>query len=106
MIQDQASRTLIGAGTERDGVYHLAGAVIPQINRVRTVDARDLWHRRMGHPSPKVLSFLSDVGVFKNSISTLEECCDVCFRPKQTRVSFSESSNKVDDFFSLIHCDV
>jgi len=44
--------------------------------------------------------------LFKNSISTLEECCDVCFRAKQTRVSFSESSNKVDDFFSLIHCDV
>ncbi|CAL9222594.1 unnamed protein product [Arabidopsis halleri] len=55
---DPSSRTLIGAGTERDGVYHLAGVVIPQINRVGTVETRDLWHKRMGHPSPKVLSFL------------------------------------------------
>ncbi|CAL9232472.1 unnamed protein product, partial [Arabidopsis halleri] len=50
---DQASRTLIGAGTERDGVYHLAGAVLPQSNRVGKADNRELWHRRMGHPSPK-----------------------------------------------------
>ncbi|KAG7563712.1 Ribonuclease H-like superfamily [Arabidopsis suecica] len=106
VIQDQASRTLIGAGTERDGVYHLAGAVLPQSNRVGKADNRELWHRRMGHPSPKVLSFLSDVGVFNNSVSNLEECCDVCFRAKQTRVPFSESSNKADDLFSLIHCDV
>lgn len=106
VIQDQASRTLIGAGTERDGVYHLAGAVIPQINRVGAVDTRDLWHKRMGHPSPRVLSFLSEVGVFRSSTSALEECCDICFRAKQTRVPFTESSNKADDLFSLIHCDV
>ena len=29
VIQDLASRTLIGAGEERDGVYHLTGSVLP-----------------------------------------------------------------------------
>lgn len=97
---------MIGAGKKRDGVYHLAGAVIPQANHVGKIDDRDLWHRRMGHPSSKILSLLSDIGVFSSSISALEECCDICFKAKQTRVLFSESSNKADDLFSLIHCNV
>ncbi|XP_019087493.1 PREDICTED: uncharacterized protein LOC109127342 [Camelina sativa] len=33
-IQDQASRTLIGAGEKSNGVYHLTGAVVHQAHRV------------------------------------------------------------------------
>ncbi|XP_010495389.1 PREDICTED: uncharacterized protein LOC104772479 [Camelina sativa] len=61
-IQGQASRTLIGAGEKSNGVYHLTGAVVPQAHRVGRSDVRALWHRRLGHPSSKVLSFLSNLG--------------------------------------------
>lgn len=106
LIQDQVSRTLIRAGEERDGIYHLTGAVLPQVSHVGKIDNRDIWHQRMGHPSSKVLSLLSDIGVFKSSVGDLEKCCDVFFRAKQTRVAFLESLNKADDLFFLIHCDV
>lgn len=53
-----------------------------------------------------MLSFLSDLGNFSTSNNDLDELCDTCNRAKQTRVTFHESSNKADDLFSLIHCDV
>ena len=106
VIQDLASRTLIGAGEERDGVYHLTGSVLPQVNHASKKDIRNLWHRRLGHPSSKVLSYLSDLGKFSTSNSDLDELCDTCNRAKQTRVTFQDSSNRADDLFSLIHCDL
>ncbi|XP_010436367.1 PREDICTED: uncharacterized protein LOC104720097 [Camelina sativa] len=105
-IHDQASRILIVVGEKSNGVYHLTGVVVPQAHRVGCSDVRALWHMRLGHPSSKVLSFLSDLGGFSYNVSDLEELCDTCLRAKQTRVSFQDSSNKADDLFSMIHYDV
>lgn len=77
-----------------------------QAGSASNLQSRDLWHRRLGHPSPRVLSFLSGVGVFKNNVGVLENSCDVCIRAKQTRDKFNESSNKADAPFSMIHCDL
>lgn len=63
-----------------------------------------MWHRRLGHPTFSVLSSLplfSGVGVSSNLHS-----CEVCCQAKQTRDSFSESSNKTTECFELIHIDV
>lgn len=68
--------------------------------------SRELWHRRLGHPSSKVMSCLSDLAGFSKSSFGTEKACDVCVRAKQTRNKFSESSNKADALFSMIHCDL
>lgn len=106
VIQDHNLKTLIGAGEERDGVYHYKGVLDAQADSASNLQSRDLWHRRLGHPSPRVLSFLSGVGVFKNNVGVLENSCDVCIRAKQTRDKFNESLNKADAPFSMIHCDL
>ncbi|XP_010495818.1 PREDICTED: uncharacterized protein LOC104772963 [Camelina sativa] len=55
VIQDRTSKMLIGAGEERDGVYHFLGAVSARINNVKK-SSRTLWDERLGHPSTKILS--------------------------------------------------
>ena len=106
VIHDLALKTLIGAGEEHNGVFRYMGTLAVQANHVRSQPTRDLWHARMGHPSSAVLSVLSSVAGFKNNIGVLEKSCGTCHRAKQTRDVFPVSINKVDDCFSLIHCDL
>lgn len=65
-------------------------------------DNFSLWHRRMGHPSNKVVSLLHVI----TSVSSKQDNCDVYFRAKETRSSFELSSNKADEPFQLVHCDL
>ncbi|KAG7551787.1 Reverse transcriptase RNA-dependent DNA polymerase [Arabidopsis thaliana x Arabidopsis arenosa] len=103
VLQDRFSRTQIGAGIERDGVYYLTDVAAVRGNKVEVQCDSTLWHRRLGHPAYSVFSSLPMIS--KNKIASLSPC-DVCFRAKQTREVFSESSNKAMDCFSLIHVDV
>lgn len=105
VLQDRTSKTLIGAGEECGGVYVFCGAIGAQAHTATSSGTRDLWHRRLGHPSNKILSFLSShVDVGKPAETNV--ACDTCFRGKQTRVCFHESSNKAAELFALIHCDL
>lgn len=106
VIQDLTSKTLIGAGRERDGVYHYEGVVAVQAGHVQTLQSRDLWHRWPGHPSSKVLSVLGPIGGFSSGLGVFENSCGICRRAKQTRNTFSASRNKTIDSFCLIHCDL
>jgi hypothetical protein len=60
----------------------------------------DLWHRRFGHPSDKVLNYILDC---KNLNCTN---CEVCKLAKQTKLPFSHSNSKSEAMFDLIHSDV
>lgn len=104
-LQDRTTKTLIGAGEECGGVYVFRGVMGAQAQAAASMGVRDLWHRRLGHPSSRILSYLSsqvDVG----KPAETEVICDTCFRAKQTRDCFHESSNKATELFALIHCDV
>lgn len=59
----------------------------------------------LGHPSA-VISSLSDIGGFSHNVRAFVKSCDICVRALQTRGVFSQSYNKADEFFSLIHCDL
>lgn len=65
----------------------------------------DLWHRRLGHPSCKVVELIPNVGSSRSN-ALCNKTCDVCLRAKQCRESFSLSINKTMDIFQLIHCDL
>ncbi|KAG7572620.1 GAG-pre-integrase domain [Arabidopsis suecica] len=102
---DRSTRMLIGAGDECDGVYLFRGAMVGQANSVTSLGNCELWHRRLGHPSLSTFSHLSrfvDVG----SKDQFSLPCDVCARSKQPHFSFSNSNNKAEAIFHLIHCDV
>ena len=107
ILQDRFSRTLIGAGEERDGVYFFKEVMAARVSVSDTdvgSDDQFRWHQRLGHPSFSVLSSLKACS-FSNK-SDAPSPCDTCFRAKQTREVFYDSSNKTKECFKLIHCDV
>lgn len=101
VIHDRNSRILIGTGEQRDGAYFFRAVPRARTSKVTGVDEQELWHRRIGHPSRKLLSFLP---VVKSRVGYRDsgDFCDICLRAKQTRESFPLIINKTDDCFSLI----
>lgn len=92
ILKDQFSRTLSGAGKERDGVHYFTDVKAARVNKTaQKVD--EVWrHQRLGHPA---FSVLLSLPLFSNvSISASSSSCDTCFRAKQTREMFSDSINK------------
>ena len=98
-IQDRSTRTVIGVGERREGLYYLQGRTTGI--SVATIQAGKetvfkLWHKRLGHPSFKVLELVPNIG--DNKISSLhDQACDICFKAKQTRDKFPTSDNKTSE---------
>ncbi|KAK0601793.1 hypothetical protein LWI29_027437 [Acer saccharum] len=68
VLQDLATRRMIGLGKQRDGLYYLVALTTEKskltlpVNRPAcnlTISPTDLWHRRLGHASPPRLSFIA-----------------------------------------------
>jgi GAG-pre-integrase domain len=67
---------------------------------IRKKDEFELWHKRLGHPSCKILNRLFGV--------SFEKCmeCDICKLAKLTKPSFQLSLSKSSAPFELVHSDV
>ncbi|XP_056685440.1 uncharacterized protein [Spinacia oleracea] len=107
VLLDEHSGSLNGAGEQKEGLYY--SRRIPTVCAVAVGDFStfELWHRRLGHPSDRVLKL---VPVVKNSLSNarkkLNKACGVCPQAKQHRDSFPVSDSKASRIFELIHCDL
>jgi len=100
VIQDPTTRTLVGVGESRRGVYFYKD-IVPIDVQVNKVVSYGLWHCRLGHPSSKALSNCFN-HIQRNS-SDKNDVCDACLRAKQTHVPFHVSENKDMKSFDLIH---
>jgi hypothetical protein len=93
---------MIGLGTERDGLYYFTNTRPARCQVAKSTS--QLWHRRLGHLSNKVLSFLS------NNVSDIcrfdSKQCLVCPLAKQTRIPFPTSQISSTAPFELIHIDI
>ncbi|GAA0176499.1 hypothetical protein LIER_29479 [Lithospermum erythrorhizon] len=103
VIQDCRSRTLIGVGECRDGLYYFRN--LPGLQALHVIQSAslELWHRRLGHPSAKIVQSLSFIS---RSSNFLNKACTTCHQAKHTRESFPLSTHKSSRPFELIHCDV
>jgi hypothetical protein len=101
-IQDLRSMTMIGLGTERDGLYYFTNMRPSRCQVAKSTS--QLWHRRLGHLSNKVLSYLSN-NVSEICSSNSEQCL-VCPLAKQTRIPFPTSHISSIAPFALIHVDI
>ena len=112
------TRTTIGLGKQRDGLYYLVALASkksrPDLRHSTSIASRsscshvisstDLWHRRLGHLSSSRLDFMA-----KNLLNfpfKSNNACDVCALAKQRRLLFSTSSISSVRPFELIHCDI
>ncbi|KAJ0860142.1 putative RNA-directed DNA polymerase [Helianthus annuus] len=100
VMQSLRSRTLIGSGRCKDGLYHMG---MVEGKRQAMVVTMDTWHKRLGHASD---SKLYHVNFLKNLSKRKDVFCDSCIKAKHTRSPFPISSIKTNDCFELLHCDI
>ncbi|KAK1423454.1 hypothetical protein QVD17_18757 [Tagetes erecta] len=100
VMQDLNSRTLIGVGNCKKGLYEVGLTGRKRQVMMATVDT---WHNRLGHAST---SKLSHVNFLKNVSFRQKDVCDSCIKAKFTRLPFPTSTTKTSACFDLLHCDV
>ncbi|XP_057522436.1 uncharacterized protein LOC130802433 [Amaranthus tricolor] len=102
-IKDVQTGKIIGRGIERDELYYLEEETQKgKATLVRGLEERQLWHRRLGHPSVGYLEKL-----FPNFVGLKPAFkCETCILAKSHKHSYSNSLNKVDVPFMLVHSDV
>ena len=97
---------LIGASEQREGLYFLKGVAPIRAYKTSSIASYELWHRRMGHPSSRVVDLIYEVDSIGRNDGVKNKFCDICFRAQQTREVFFSSDNKAKECFDLIHCDL
>jgi Reverse transcriptase (RNA-dependent DNA polymerase)/Integrase core domain/gag-polypeptide of LTR copia-type/GAG-pre-integrase domain len=97
LFQDRISGKMIGEGKISGGLYVVDSlpSALAATNSHHV--SLNLWHNRLGHPSDYVIKFL---GINSNSFD-----CDSCHFAKQHRLPFSDSLNKAEKLFDLVHSD-
>lgn len=96
---------LIGVGERMDEIYLYHGARNARAFHISHENQLDLWHKRMGHPSFKVVQLIPNAHGIRRS-EYLSKGCDVCERAKQTKEKFPLSTCRASASFDLIHCDL
>lgn len=102
VLQDRTTRSLIGAGELRDGLYFFRRLPCFKALHMNKDEAEDVWHQRLGHPSNGIFDLLPVVGNMSKDFSVSE----TCMKAKHCREVFHSSDNKSNEIFDMIHCDV
>ena len=71
-----------------------------------TTSIADVWHRRLGHPSPQVTSSLAAHDFLPSCNKLAHIPCSACQLGRQSHLSFSSSLSRTYAPFELVHCDL
>ena len=115
ILQDLATRRMIGLGKQRDGLYYLVALATKKsvtkpstaTNRPTcnlTISSTDLWHNRLGHASFSRLHYIAK-HYLKFSVES-NNACHICPLAKQSRLPFHPSVISSIKPFEIIHCDI
>jgi hypothetical protein len=109
-VKDLTTKEFLLSGQSKDGLYVLSASsatALPQAFLSTSVPASaDIWHRRLGHPSSRILSLLtSNKKVVYNS-RPLNFQCHACSLEKTSCLSLGPMSHKTFAPLELIFSDV
>jgi len=65
----------------------------------------ELWHSRLGHPAPAVVSTLNKLSAIQCN-KAARRICHACQLGKHARLPFASSVSSTSAPFELVHCDV
>jgi len=71
--------------------------------------SNEVWHKRLGHPNPRILSHLLKSGLISNkehSASTVFLDCATCKLGKSKILPFPSAGSRATNPFEIIHSDV
>jgi hypothetical protein len=71
-----------------------------------TTTSSAIWHRRLGHPGPDVMSQLSGHSDISYTRGSSERLCYACQLGRHSRLPFSISTSRAIQAFDLVHCDL
>ena len=78
---------LIGAGEQRKRFYFLKGVAPIRAYKTTSYASYELWHRRMGHPSSRVVDLIYEVDSVGRNDGVKNKFCDICFRAHKNQRS-------------------
>ena len=96
---------LIGMGEKHEGLYYFnITEGMKNAKALKTVQKYifEIWHKRLGHPSYKIVGLLP----FFDASSDRCASCEVCLRAKQSRGEFMSSNKNAFGVFEMIHCNL
>jgi GAG-pre-integrase domain len=99
IFQDLVTKELIGEG-HLENVLYILDSNKSFFNHKKDDNLSELWHKRVGHPSDKILN-----SMFNFSINYYSNC-EVCKLTKLTKLPFCNSNSNSNESFELIHSDV
>ena len=94
---------MIGSGKQCGDLYYMSPLQRTTLS-CQVSHSSNLWHMRLGHPSPTRLKLLFPL-LSSNNFS-FDNNCTVCPMAKQTRLPFPLSSISTHAPFDLVHCDI
>jgi GAG-pre-integrase domain len=99
IFQDLITKKKIGEEFLENDFYFLNSNKFI-LNIRKEDDLHDTWHKRVEHPSDKILKNLFNF--------SLVDCskCEVCKLSKHTKLSFCNSNSTSNEILELIHSDV
>jgi histone deacetylase 1/2 len=109
-VKDLNTHEVLLSGQSKDGLYALAKSSVTSVPQAYwspcTSASTDLWHRRLGHPTPRIFQLL----ILKNKIicnnKRLNFQCQSCHLGKLSRLSLGPTSHKTSAPLKLIFSDV
>ncbi|KAL5543220.1 hypothetical protein UlMin_010930 [Ulmus minor] len=75
-------------------------------SKLSSVSKKEVWHRRLGHPSDRVLSKILKTCNQKIEINETVNFCDACQYGKSHLLPFSKSTSHASIPLELIHTDI
>lgn len=103
VLQDLDTGKMIGSGKQYDGLYYMSPSPKTLVS-CQVSHLSNLWHMRLGHPSPSYLKMVYSLLRIDN-VSHDNNCTGFPMA-KQTRLPFPLSSISTNVAFDLLHCDI
>jgi len=111
-VKDISSGKMLFKGPVHNGFYpfqsHSSGYVShqPHACAASVHASKDIWHQRLGHPSPKIINKLSSSSCISVSSTHPATFCNGCAVSKSSRLPFVSVPSHTSKPLELIHTDV
>ncbi|KAJ6733370.1 hypothetical protein OIU74_005177 [Salix koriyanagi] len=109
-VKDLITKEVLLSGRSKDGLYVLSessATLLPQAFLSTSLAASaDFWHRRLGHPSSRILSLLASNKKVTCTSLRFDFQCQACPLGKSSRLSLGPMGHKTSTPFELIFSDV
>jgi histone deacetylase 1/2 len=109
-VKDLITKEVLLSGQSKDGLYVLSknsATSMPQVFLSASLStSADIWHRRLGHPSSRVLGFLASNKKVTCTSRPLNFQCPACSLGKSSRLSLGPTGHKTFTPLELVFSDV